>query len=43
MFALGLFIGFITGVVTLAVASCIFVENEEKNNRKWYMQSQKMT
>lgn len=35
MFTLGLFIGFITGVVTLAVASCIFVENEEKNNRKW--------
>ena len=35
MFALGLFIGFITGVVTLAVAACIFVKNEEKNNRKW--------
>ena len=35
MFALGLFIGFITGGATLAVASCIFVENEEKNNRKW--------
>ena len=35
MFALGLFIGFIVGVVSLAVASCIFVENEEKNNRKW--------
>lgn len=35
MFALGLFIGFITGVVSLAVASCIFVESEEKNNRKW--------
>ena len=35
MFALGLFIGFITGVVSLAIASCIFVENEEKNNRKW--------
>ena len=34
MFALGLFIGFITGVATLAVASCIFVENEG-NNRKW--------
>ena len=34
MFALGLFIGFIAGIVTLAVASCIFVENEEKN-RKW--------
>ena len=35
MFALGLFIGFITGVAALAVVSCIFVENEEKNNRKW--------
>ena len=35
MFALGLFIGFITGVVFLAVAACIFVEKEEKNNRKW--------
>lgn len=35
MFALGLFIGFITGVVFLAVAACIFVENEENNNRKW--------
>ena len=35
MFALGLFIGFIVGVVSLAVASCIFVENEENNNRKW--------
>ena len=35
MFALGFLIGFITGVVFLAVASCIFVENEEKNNRKW--------
>ena len=30
MFALGLFIGFITGVVSLAVVACIFVENEEK-------------
>ena len=35
MFALGLFLGFIAGVVSLAVAACIFVENEEKNNRKW--------
>ena len=35
MFALGLFIGFITGVAFLAVVACIFVENEEKNNRKW--------
>ena len=35
MFALGLFLGFIAGVVFLAVAACIFVENEEKNNRKW--------
>ena len=35
MFALGLFIGFIAGGVFLAVVSCIFVENEEKNNRKW--------
>ena len=35
MFALGFLIGFITGVVSLAVAACIFVENEEKNNRKW--------
>ena len=35
MFALGLFLGFIAGGVTLAVASCIFVENEDKNNRKW--------
>ena len=35
MFALGLFIGFVIGVVALAVAVCIFVENEEKNNRKW--------
>ena len=34
MFALGLSIGFITGVATLIFASCIFVENEEKNNRK---------
>ena len=34
MFALGLFIGFIAGVVSLAVVACIFVENEE-NNRKW--------
>ena len=34
MFALGLFIGFITGVATLAVTACIFVENEEKNNCK---------
>ena len=30
MFALGLFIGFVIGVVALAVAVCIFVENEEK-------------
>ena len=35
MFALGLFIGFIIGVVSLEVIACIFVENEEKNNRKW--------
>ena len=35
MFALGLFIGFIVGVITLAVVACIFVENEENNNRKW--------
>lgn len=35
MFALGFLIGFIAGVIFLAVASCIFVENEEKNNRKW--------
>lgn len=35
MFALGLFLGFIAGGITLAVASCIFVESEEKNNRKW--------
>ena len=35
MFALGLLIGFIAGVATLAVTACIFVENEEKNNRKW--------
>lgn len=35
MFVLGLFIGFITGVVFLAVTACIFVENEENNNRKW--------
>ena len=35
MFALGLFIGFIAGIVFLAVVACIFVENEEKNNRKW--------
>lgn len=34
MFALGLFLGFIIGMVTLAVAACIFVENEENNNRK---------
>ena len=34
MFALGLFIGFIAGGVTLAVTACIFVENED-NNRKW--------
>ena len=34
MFALGLFIGFIAGVVFLAVTACIFVEKEE-NNRKW--------
>ena len=27
MFALGLFIGFITGIVFLAVASCIFFLN----------------
>lgn len=35
MFALGLFIGFITGGVTLAVTACIFVENEENNKHKW--------
>lgn len=35
MFALGLFVGFITGIATLAVASCIFVENEENNKHKW--------
>ena len=35
MFALGLFIGFIIGIVSLAVTACIFVENEENNNRKW--------
>ena len=35
MFALGFLIGFIAGVIFLGVASCIFVENEEKNNRKW--------
>ena len=35
MFALGLLIGFIAGVATLAVASCIFVENEENNKHKW--------
>ena len=35
MFALGLFIGFIAGGVTLAVVACIFVDNEENNNRKW--------
>lgn len=35
MFALGLFVGFIAGVVTLAIAACIFVENEENNKHKW--------
>ena len=35
MFALGLFIGFIAGVATLAVTACIFVENEENNKHKW--------
>ena len=35
MFALGFLIGFIAGVVFLAVTACIFVENEEKNNPKW--------
>ena len=35
MFALGLFIGFIAGGVTHAVTACIFMENEENNNRKW--------
>lgn len=35
MFMLGLFIGFIIGGITLAVTACIFVESEEKNNRKW--------
>ena len=35
MFALGFLIGFIAGGVTLAVVACIFVENEENNNRKW--------
>ena len=34
MFALGLFVGFITGIAFLTVASCIFVANEEKNSRK---------
>ena len=34
MFALGLFIGFIAGGVTLAVTACIFVENEDGNNCK---------
>ena len=35
MFALGFLIGFIAGGVALAAVACIFVENEEKNNRKW--------
>ena len=35
MCVLGLFLGFIAGGITLAVAACIFVENEENNNRKW--------
>ena len=35
MFALGLFLGFIAGVVFLAVVACIFVENEENNKHKW--------
>ena len=35
MFALGLFLGFIAGVVTLAVVACFFVENEENNKHKW--------
>lgn len=35
MFGLGFLIGFITGVVFLAVASCIFVENDENNKHKW--------
>lgn len=35
MFALGLFIGFIAGVATLAITACIFVENEENNKHKW--------
>lgn len=35
MFALGLFLGFIAGGITLAVAACIFVENEENNKHKW--------
>ena len=30
MFALGVLIGFVIGGVALAVAVCIFVENEEK-------------
>ena len=35
MLALGFLIGFMEGGVALAVVACIFVENEEKNNRKW--------
>ena len=35
MFALGFLIGFIAGGIALAVTACIFVENEENNNRKW--------
>ena len=27
--------GFVAGMIFLAVVACIFVENEEKNNRKW--------
>lgn len=35
MFVLGFLIGFIAGVVTLAVVACIFIESEKNNNRKW--------
>ena len=34
MFGLGFIVGFLIGVIFLAVISCNYVDNEEKNNHR---------
>lgn len=35
MFGLGFIVGFLIGVISLAVISYNYVDNEEKDNHRW--------